>query len=104
MRAVIVQNRQNVIDLATQYYGRASALVDFCDDNNLELDSNVAAGSTVLIRDDYPANADAEYADYIKIAGIVIVSLSSADDDEYSALGTNNNEFIITNDNNYIQS
>jgi len=102
MRNVQVIDRQNLIDLAIQHYGSAAAVIDICIDNNLELDDYLPAGTMILIQDAYPDTADAEFADYIKANDIRVVSLS--EDNPATALGTNDDEFIITNDDNYISA
>ncbi|MBB6131327.1 hypothetical protein [Mucilaginibacter lappiensis] len=102
MISVKVIDRQNLIDLAVQYYGSAAAVIDLCIDNDLELDDFVPAGSTILIQDTYPDSADPDFADYIKANNIQVVSMS--DDNPGTALGTNDDQFIITNDVNYISA
>jgi len=100
MRTVYAIDRQNIVDLATQYYGSAAGVIDLCKDNGWELDHNVNAGDPVLIQDSYPDSANADVADYIAGNNIVVVSMSEASDGD--ALGTNDGSIIITNDGNYI--
>jgi hypothetical protein len=100
MRTIIANDRQNIIDLATQYYGSAAGVIDLCKDNGWELDHDVQPGDQVLLQDTYPESADADVADYLQGIGVVVVSIS--EQGAVAALGTNNNEFIITNDNNYL--
>lgn len=102
MISVQVIDRQNLIDLAVQYYGSAAAVIDLCIDNNLELDDELPAGTMILIQDTYPDTADSEFADYIKANEIQIVGVS--DNTPGTALGTNDDEFIITNNNKYISA
>ena len=102
MISVQVIDRQNLIDLAVQYYGSAAAVIDLCIDNNLELDDELPAGSTILIQDTYPDTADQEFADYIKANNIQIVGVSNTAPG--TALGTNDDEFIITNNYKYISA
>lgn len=100
MISVQVIDRQNLIDLAVQYYGAAAAVIDLCIDNNLELDDELPAGTMILIQDTYPDTADADFADYIKANNIQVVGVS--DNTPGTALGTNDDDFIITNNGNYI--
>lgn len=99
MRTIIVTDRQNIVDVAIQYYGSAAAVIDLCIDNNLELDTDLVPGTALLIQDTYPDDADSDVADYLQGNSVVVVSMSEDND---VALGTNDNEFIITNDNDYI--
>lgn len=99
MIGVKVLDRQNLIDLAVQYYGSPAAAKYICIDNNLELDDDLSAGDTILIRETYPDTADKEFANYIKANNIIVVSFNEQDGE---VLGTNDNEYIITNDNNEI--
>lgn len=100
MRTIQILDRQNIIDIAIQYYGTAAAVIDLCLDNNLELDSTLTPGGTLLIQDTYPDSASSDVADYIQGNGIIVVS--TTDENDGTALGTNNNEFIITNNNSLI--
>jgi phage tail protein X len=102
MISVKVIDRQSLIDLAIQYYGSAAAVIDLCLDNNLELDDQLPAGTVIQIQDSYPDTADADFASYIKSNSIQVVSMS--DDNPGTALGTNDDEFIITNDSKYISA
>jgi hypothetical protein len=102
MISVQVIDRQNLIDLAIQHYGSAAAVIDLCVDNNLELDDQLPAGTMILLRKTYPDTADPEFAEYIKANEIQIVGMS--DDTPGTALGTNDDEFIITNNSKYISA
>ena len=99
MRTIKVLDRQSIIDVAIQWYGCAASVIDLCQDNNLELDSDLTPGMTLLIQDTYPESADSDVADYIQGNNILVVSTIEVDT---GALGDNENDFIITNDNNYI--
>jgi hypothetical protein len=100
MRTITVTDRQNLVDIAIQYYGSADAVFDLCVDNGLELDTDLVARQTLLIEDTYPPNANGIVADYLQGNNVVVVSMS--EDNPVAALGTNDGEFIITNDENYI--
>jgi len=100
MRTVYAVDRQNIVDVATQYYGAAAAVFDLCQDNGWELDHNLQAGDPILIEDTYPASANADVADYLQANGVVVVSMS--EDSDGDALGTNDGSVIITNNDNYI--
>lgn len=102
MRLIQVVDRQNIIDIAVQYYGSAASVVDLCEDNDLEIDANIQPGDWLKIQDTYPASADADVADYIQANGIIVVSLS--EDATGQVLGDNDGGIIITNDNNYISA
>ncbi|MEB0248518.1 hypothetical protein QN344_00165 [Mucilaginibacter sp. 5B2] len=102
MISVQVIDRQNLIDLAIQYYGSAAAVIDLCIDNNLELDDQLPAGTMILIQETYPETADPDFADYIKANEIQVVGVS--DSTPGTALGTNDDEFIITNSSKYISA
>lgn len=102
MRTITVVDRQNIVDIAIQCYGSAAAVIDLCIDNNLELDSDLTPGMQLLIQDTYPESADSDVADYLQGNSVVVVSLG--DDSPTAALGTNDDEFIITNDNNFIEA
>ena len=101
MRIIQVNDRQNIVDIAVQYYGSAAAVIDLCIDNGLELDADIAPGMSLLIQDVYPDNADGDVADYLEGNNVVVVSVTEIND--IAALGTNDDEFIITNNNNYIE-
>lgn len=100
MRTIQVTDRQNLADIAVQYYGSAAAIIDLCIDNNIELDTDLTPGMNLLIQDTYPENADGDVADYLQGNDVVVVSIS--EQSAGTALGTNDDEFIITNDENYI--
>ncbi|MEB0302393.1 hypothetical protein [Mucilaginibacter sp. 5C4] len=97
MRSVMVKDRQNLIDLAVQHYGSAAAVIDLCLDNDLELDAVIQPGTMINIQDEYPESAQPDYAAYLLQNQIIVVSIN--EQDEAAVLGTNNDEFIITNDN-----
>ena len=100
MRPITVLDRQNLVDIATQYYGSAASVFDLCVDNGIELDTDLTPGQTLLIEDTYPASANGTIADYLAANGVVVVSMSEASDG--NALGTDDGNAIITNDDNYI--
>ena len=102
MISVQVLDRQNLVDLAVQHYGSAAAVIDLCIDNDLELDHELPAGTIILIQDTYPNTADVEFADYIKANDIRIVGINHTTPD--TVLGTNDGDFIITNNDNYISA
>ncbi len=99
---VQVKDRQNLIDLAVQYYGSPAAVIDLCLDNDLELDDAVPAGSYIQIQDTYPDTAQSDFADYMMQSQIVVVSIN--EQDVSAVLGTNDGSVIITNDNNFISA
>jgi hypothetical protein len=100
MRTIQVQGRQNIIDIAVQYYGTAASVIDLCQDNNLELDADLVPGSFLQIQDTYPDSANPDVADYIQGNNIVVVSLDELN--EGDVLGTNDGNIIITNNGNNI--
>jgi len=100
MRTIQVQDRQNIIDIAVQYYGTAAAVIDLCQDNNLELDADLVPSSFLFVQDTYPESADTDVADYIQGNNIVVVSFNDAQPIE--VLGDNAGNIIIDNNNNYI--
>jgi hypothetical protein len=101
MRQIQVQDRQNIVDIAIQYYGCAASVFDLIVDNGLELDTTLVAGQMLLIEDTYPASANGTVADYLQGNGVVVVSMDEASDG--NALGTDDGAAaIITNDDNYI--
>jgi hypothetical protein len=100
MRTIQVIDRQNIIDIAVQYYGTAAAVIDLCQDNNLELDSALTPGMLLLVQDTYPASADPDVADYIAGNDIMVVSMS--EDDSGDVLGTNDGVVIVTNSDYFI--
>ena len=89
------------MDIAIQQYGTVEALVTLCGDNNLELDADLLAGQQLYIQDTYPATADTLVANYLTGNGITI---AGTDYVAVNVLGTNDEDIITTNDNNYIQS
>lgn len=100
MRTIQVQDRQNIVDIAIQYYGSAASVIDLCQDNNLELDSDITPGMFLLIQDTYPDSADSDLADYLQGNSVVVVSMSELNDGD--VLGDNDGNIIIDNDGNYI--
>lgn len=103
MRTIIVLDRQNIIDVAVQEYGSALSAFDLCVDNGLELDTDLTPGQTLLIEDSYPASADGDVADYLKGAGVMVVSMDEETDIiTGDVLATDDGDIIITNDGNYI--
>jgi len=103
MRNITITDRQNIVDIAIQYYGSAASVIDLCIDNNLELDSNLAAGQTLLIQDTYPDSANGDIADYLQGNTIVVVSMNEPLlPNDFDYLLDNNSDFIVTNDGSYI--
>lgn len=100
MRTITVRDRQNLIDLAVQYYGSAAAVIDLCLDNDLELDNELAAGDKILVRDEYPDTAQDDVADYIRSQGIIVATDVR---DDLNVLGDNSGNYIITNDSDFIE-
>jgi hypothetical protein len=100
MRLVMVKDRQNLIDLAVQYYGSPAAVIDLCLDNDLELDDTLPTGTMIKIQDTYPDTAQPDFADYMTQSQIVVVSIN--EQDESQVLGTNNDGILITNNNGFI--
>jgi len=104
MRLIQVVDRQNLIDIAVQYYGSAASVIDLCIDNSLELDTDIQPGDWLQIQDTYPDSADGDVADYISGNNIVVVSMSELavveDDGDY--LIDNDGNFIIDNDDDFI--
>lgn len=97
MRYVMVKDRQSLIDLAVQHYGSAAAVIDLCLDNELEMDGVLQPGTMILIQENYPETAQPDYADYFLQNQIVVVSINEFD--AGAVLGTNDDEYIITNEN-----
>jgi hypothetical protein len=102
MRSIQVQDRQNIIDIALQYYGTAAAVIDLCQDNSLELDADLIPGSFLLVQDTYPESANSDVADYIQGNEIVIVSITQ--ENIADVLSDNAGNIIIDNDNNYLEA
>jgi len=100
MRTVFATDRQSIIDLAIQYYGAAAGVIDLCKDNGWELDHDVLPGDAVLLQDTYPDSANGDIADYLQGNNVIVVGTLEQNTD--AVLGTNDGEFIITNDDNYI--
>lgn len=98
---VKVQYGQTLMDLAIQFYGNASALVELANDNRLALDAEVAPGTELIIREVYPDSATPIFADYLKSIGEVVVS-GQADLQPVELLSTNDDEAITDNEENYI--
>jgi hypothetical protein len=92
----MVKDRQNLIDLAVQHYGSPAAVIDLCLDNDLELDDIVQPGTMIQIQDTYPATAQADFADYLLQNQIAVISINELDIN--AVLGTNDDEYLITND------
>ena len=100
MRTIKVLDRQNIIDVAIQYYGTAAAVIDLCQDIGLELDSELTPGQFLLVQNTYPASANGPVADYLAGNSVVVVSMD--DDEDGDVLGDNTGDIIITNNGNYI--
>jgi hypothetical protein len=104
MRTILVLDRQNLVDIAIQYYGTAAAVIDLCQDNNLELDSDITPGTKLLIQDTYPESANSDVADYIQGNSIIVTSVAEpVGDDIGDFLINNEGVFIITNDGFFIE-
>lgn len=102
MRTVTATDRQNIIDLAVQYYGTPAALIDLCQDNGWELDHDVQPGDQVLLQDSYPDSAAGDIADYLQGNSVVVVGTISQITGAF--LGTNDDEIIVTNDDDLIST
>jgi len=100
MISITVKDRQTLVDIAVQQYGSAASMIELCLDNSLEFDADLSPGSVLQIRDVVPNSGTEAVANYIRDNNIVILGIS--DDTIIDVLGTNNEEFIITNDNDYI--
>jgi hypothetical protein len=94
---------QTLMDVAIQYYGDPSALVDLANDNGLGIDADVFAGQSLLIQDTYPLSANSYYADYLAQNSIRVVSGQGGDTETIRVLATNDNEVLADNDTNAIQ-
>jgi len=103
MRTIQVLDRQNLVDIAIQYYGSPAAVIDLCLDNNLELDSDLTPGTYLLIQDSYPESANSNVADYIQGNNIIITSITEPLVDDSDLLIDNEGNFIITNDGYFIE-
>ena len=103
MRTIQVLDRQNLVDIAIQYYGSAASVIDLCLDNNLELDSNIEPGTYLLIQDSYPDSANSDVADYIQSNNIIVTSVNEPPPDGSDVLIDNEGNFIITNDGYFIE-
>lgn len=73
MKTVIVEEGQNIMDIAIQEYGKADAFVDVCDDNNLEYDAVLTPGQVLNIKDT-SVNEDVDFKNYLKQKNITVVS------------------------------
>jgi len=102
MRTIYALDRQTIMDIAIQYYGSAASLSDLCNDNGWDYDQDLQAGDAILIQDTYPASADGDVADYLQGNNVVVISLGEQNNSV--ALGTNDGQYIITNDDEYISN
>lgn len=100
MRPIIVSDRQNIVDVAIQYYGSAAAVIDLCIDNGLELDTDLTPGMILQIQDTYPDSANADVADYLQGNNVQVVSMSELNTAD--VLGDNDGDIIVTNEDNYL--
>lgn len=98
---ILVESGQTLMDLAIQYYGNASAVVELAADNGLAITDELEPGETLNIREDKPATAIALFADYLNESGIVIVSKQS--ENTSSVLVTDEDEIITDNDDNGLE-
>lgn len=102
MITISVKDRQSIVDIACQYYGAPECVIELCQDNGLELDSELQAGQKLSIREVYPESADSVVADYIKESGISIVGASNAW--FVDLLATNQGAAILINENGGIEA
>jgi hypothetical protein len=86
-----------MLDIAIQEYGSMGALFDLAKDNGLEVDDDLSPGQILQIRDVLPDTADPEMVAYYDTQGIIVNSGAVLDVTE--VLATNDDEAIITNDN-----
>jgi hypothetical protein len=92
---------QSLMDVALQYYGSADALPELAADNGLAIDASIAAGDALLVRDEAPAGARSIFSDYLRENGIRVVSGDTGTSE--TALASNDDEIISTNNNNGLQ-
>lgn len=95
---------QSLMDVAIQMYGSAGALMQLAQDNGLALDADVFAGDELFIQDTYPETAISVFADYLTSNNIKVVSGQGGDSDLIEVLSTNDDEVIIDNDDNGLES
>lgn len=98
---IIVESGQTLMDLAIQYYGNPSAILELANDNNLSISDEVQAGTPLLVRDTKPETAISLFSDYLNENGTVVVSKQA--DTSQSVLGTNDDEILIDNDDNGLE-
>ena len=98
MRSILVEEGQNLIDIAVQELGSADGLKTICELNDLEYDEDLQAGQTLLLPDLDPDN---DIQTYFASEGIKVNSHIVSQDVE--VLATNDDEVITDNDNNALQ-
>lgn len=65
MLTIVVEDGQNMVDIAVQEYGTVEALVELALLNGLEIDADLQAGQTLLI-DNTSSKRDAAVVGYFK--------------------------------------
>ena len=97
MRTVIVESGQSIIDIAVQEFGTADGLKTLCDLNGLDYDQDLDPGMRLTLPDLDPDNRVQQYMHLKKFQ-----VTSHIDEEDIGLLVTNEDEDIITNDNNLI--
>lgn len=98
MRSIIVEEGQNIIDIAVQELGSADGLKTICDLNDLDYDEDLQPGQILQLPDLDPDN---DIQTYFASEVIKVNSHTIAQDIE--VLSTNDDEILTDNEDNPLQ-
>lgn len=91
MKQIIVNDGQNMLDIALQHYGATESVVQLCLDNNLVLGQKLEAGQSLSIDEAKVQNQDV--VDYFQNIGRVVNTGRDAFKRSAFGNGFNQNEF-----------